>query len=569
MSNKLKVLDLFSWVWWLSYWFEMAGFDIVWAVEFDESIADSMKKNHKNTKIFVWDIRNISPESVKKEIWNVNVIVWWPPCQWFSLKWQRKWLNDERNFLFKEYIKYIKFFKPDFFVMENVPTILTEENGYFKCEILNEFWQIWYKIETWILNASDFWVPQNRKRAIFIWSLNNNITLPTPKNGKKITVWEAISDLAYLESWEWEFESDYKIDIQSEYQKIMRKWTKKLYNHIATKHSEIALDRLKRIPPEQGKEHLKEKISSTFWQTWWRLEKNKQSPTIVTRFDTPSNGKNSHPFLNRAITPREAARIQSFPDNFIFYWNKSSIIKQIWNAVPPLLWKAIAEHILNNIKKKDKIELNNVYNLDALSLLKEIETKSINLLLTDIPYEKVNKKSNWLRKLDKENANLKTFELKDFLPEIDRITRWSWYIFCWKEQVSEIFEYFDSKWYTTRLMIWEKTNPNPMNCQHVWMSWIETFVYFKKTWATFNEHYKNSVLRFPNWNSKIHPTEKPLKLFKYLIEVSSNKWDIVCDPCVGSWTTALASKELWRNFIVWDINNEYCNLTIKKIKNEI
>lgn len=353
--KKLKVLDLFSWVWWLSYWFEMAWFNVVWAVEFDEKIADSMKKNHKNTKIFVWDIRNISPEFVKNEIWDVDIIVWWPPCQWFSLKWQRKGLNDERNFLFKEYINYINFFKPKFFVMENVPMILTEENGFFKKEILEEFNKIWYNVSSWILNSSDFWVPQNRRRAIFIWSLIWNISLPKPHNNKKITVWEAISDLSYLDSWEWEFESDYKINIESSYQSLMRKWSKKLYNHISTNHSKIAIDRLKRIPPEKWKEFLNEKISSTFWQTWGRLEKDKQSPTIVTRFDTPSNWKNSHPFLNRAITPREAARIQSFPDTFIFYGNKSSIIKQIWNAVPPLLWKAIAEHILlnNNSKKND------------------------------------------------------------------------------------------------------------------------------------------------------------------------------------------------------------------------
>jgi len=212
------------------------------------------------------------------------------------------------------------------------------------------------------------------------------------------------------------------------------------------------------------------------------------------------------------------------------------------------------------------MEINKVYNLDWIEFLNLINPKSIDLILTDIPYEKVNKKSNWLRKIDKENANTKTFELKDLLKEIDRITKWSWYIFCWKEQVSEIFEYFDLKWYSTRLMIWEKTNPSPMNCKYVWMSWIETFVYFKKPWAVFNENYKNSVIKFPNWSSKIHPTEKPLKLFEYLISVSSNKWDLVCDPCVWSWTTAVASQNLQRNFLVNDINLDFCNLSINRLK---
>lgn len=357
MSKKLKVLDLFSWVWWLSYWFEMAWFDIIWAVEFDTTIADSMKKNHKNTEVFIWDIRDISPKIVKDKIGNIDIIVWWPPCQWFSLKWKRLWLNDERNFLFKEYIEYIKFFKPIYFIMENVPTILTDQNWYFKDEIINEFSKEGYDVKYGILDASEFWVPQKRKRAIFIWSLNWKIDYIKSKEIKKVTVWDAISDLAYLESWDWSFESYYINEPQSEYQILLRKWSWKLFNHIATKHSEIAIDRLKRIPPEKWKEYLTEKITSTFWQTWWRLEKNKQSPTIVTRFDTPSNWKNSHPFLHRAITPREAARLQSFPDTFIFYWNKSSVIKQIWNAVPPLLWKEIALHILKhyNLKWKEKL----------------------------------------------------------------------------------------------------------------------------------------------------------------------------------------------------------------------
>lgn len=214
-------------------------------------------------------------------------------------------------------------------------------------------------------------------------------------------------------------------------------------------------------------------------------------------------------------------------------------------------------------------EENKVLNKDSIELLSNLPLLSVDLLLTDIPYDKVNKSSNGLRILDKWNANKITFDLQMFLEEVDRITKWSGYIFCWKEQVSQIFWFFSEKWYSTRLMIREKTNPSPMNCQYVWMSWIETFVYFKKPWAVFNEFYKNSVIKFPNGTSKRHPTEKPLWLFEYLIKVSSNEWDLVCDPCVWSWTTAVAAKKLKRRFIVWDINQEYCNLTIKRLKDVI
>lgn len=352
--KKLKALDLFAGVGGLSLGFEKAGFEIVGALEYEESIAESMKKNHKNTLVFVDDIRNLKPEKIKEKIGNVDIIMGGPPCQGFSLKGQRGGLKDERNFLFKEFIHYVKFFKPKYFLIENVPTILTDQNGFFRKQIIKEFEALGYNVDSGIIKAVDFGVPQNRRRALFLGSLNNKISLPKPKKIKNITVWDAISDLAYLNSGEGEFESNYLKVAESDYQKKMRKNSSKLYNHVATKHSKIALERLKLIPPEKGKEFIVHKynITSTFGQTWGRLEKNKPSPTIVTRFDTPSNGKNSHPFLHRAITPREAARLQSFPDNFIFYGNKSSIIKQIGNAVPPLMAESIAKHILKDYEKK-------------------------------------------------------------------------------------------------------------------------------------------------------------------------------------------------------------------------
>lgn len=353
-KNGLKVLDLFAGVGGLSYGFEMAGFLVAGAVEFDKNFAESMRKNHKNVEVFVGDIKKINPAIVAKKIGEIDIIVGGPPCQGFSLKGQRRGLDDERNFLFKQYIKYVKYFKPKYFVLENVPSILSTDGGYFKDQILKEFKNIGYNVEFGLLNAADFSVPQNRKRAIFLGTrFKNPIFLPKNNLINKVTTWEAISDLSYLESGEGNFSSDYEKVAESDYQKKMRIGSNKLYNHIATNHSKIAIDRLKRIPPEKGKEFLKEKISSTFGQTWGRLEKNKPSPTIITRFDTPSNGKNSHPYLNRAITPREAARLQSFPDTFIFHGNKSSIIKQIGNAVPPLLGQAIAKQILKHYEKEN------------------------------------------------------------------------------------------------------------------------------------------------------------------------------------------------------------------------
>ena len=237
--------------------------------------------------------------------------------------------------------------------MENVPTILSEKNGFFKKKIISEFEKIGYKLDIKILNSKYFGVPQSRKRAFFLGSKNGKLKLPIEnKKNKEISVWDAISDLSYLNSNEGEFKSKYKFKTKSDYQKKLRKNSNQLYNHISTNHSKETIRRLKIIPPEKGKEYLKGiKITSTFGETWGRLIKNKVSPTIVTRFDTPSNGKNSHPYLNRAITSREAARIQSFPDDFIFYGKKSSVIKQIGNAVPPIFAFKIAKYIMEQLKK--------------------------------------------------------------------------------------------------------------------------------------------------------------------------------------------------------------------------
>ncbi len=128
-----------------------------------------------------------------------------------------------------------------------------------------------------------------------------------------------------------------------------------LYNHVATKHSQITLERLSMIPPNGGRdilpvEHLTKSIYSG---TWTRMRKNEISVTITTRFDTPSSGKFTHPFLNRAITVREAARIQPFPDEYIFMGNKNSQMKQVGNAVPPRLARAIAEVVMRDIRRCD------------------------------------------------------------------------------------------------------------------------------------------------------------------------------------------------------------------------
>lgn len=348
------MIDLFSGVGGLSLGFEMAGFKAVIANEYDASIAESYVKNRPHVKMIVNDITQLPIQETFSEYrGKIDLIVGGPPCQGFSQKGQRKSINDERNFLFRYYYEVVALVKPKYFVMENVPNLLTTEDGYFKKEIESLFENIGYKIVADVLNASDFGVPQNRKRAVIIGRLGDYpLSMPKPQT-RKVTIWDAISDLAYLESGEGAEVQEYRYAPQSEYQRVLRDGSILLHNHVATKHSELALERLRLIPPNKGREVLPPEhlTKSIYSGTWSRMLKDDISVTITTRFDTPSSGRFTHPFLNRAITVREAARIQSFPDTFVFHGNKTSQMKQVGNAVPPLLAKAIAEVILEDITK--------------------------------------------------------------------------------------------------------------------------------------------------------------------------------------------------------------------------
>lgn len=348
-----KVIDLFAGVGGMSLGFERAGFAVVMANEYDASIAASYQHNLANTNMIVGDITKIDLQKTFGALsGKVDVVVGGPPCQGFSQKGQRKTIHDPRNFLFKYFVEVVKLVRPPYFVMENVPNILTAENGYFKREIISFFNSLGYQVTADVLNASDYGVPQNRRRAVILGKRGGTpISLPEAETEKN-TIWDAISDLAFLESGEGEEIMTYPQNAQTRFQKELRNGSKWLHNHIATKHSDLALHRLSLIPPECGKEVLPDEhlTKSIYSGTWCRMKKDDVSVTITTRFDTPSSGRFSHPFLNRAITVREAARLQSFPDTFHFIGNKSSQMKQVGNAVPPKLAQAIADRIMSDIR---------------------------------------------------------------------------------------------------------------------------------------------------------------------------------------------------------------------------
>lgn len=342
--------DLFSGVGGLSQGFISAGFEIAFAVEFDKDIAKAYAYNHPETEMINEDICSIDVEEVKKRHPHIDLIMGGPPCQGFSQKGKRLSINDPRNFLFQQFVRFVDSFRPKFFVLENVPNIITTSDGYFKNQIIESFSNLGYTVNCGVLSASEFGIPQDRHRAVFIGVLGSTgIELPAPPH-KKVTIQEAIYDLPFIGSGEGEEVSKYDKKASSEYQKALRGKSKVLYNHVATKHSDLAIERLKLIPKGAGREVLpaEHRTKSIYSGTWCRLLEDGIAPTITTRFDTPSSGRFTHPVLNRCLTVREAARIQSFPDSFKFYGNKTSQMKQVGNAVPPLLAYAIAEQIIKN-----------------------------------------------------------------------------------------------------------------------------------------------------------------------------------------------------------------------------
>lgn len=221
------------------------------------------------------------------------------------------------------------------------------------------------------------------------------------------------------------------------------------------------------------------------------------------------------------------------------------------------------------------IEVNKIYNDDCMKIMKNMEDLSVNLTIADIPFGEVTKQGKdrakykgQLRKIDKGNADIVTFNTIDFLKEISRITSGSIYIFCGIEQVSEIFTFFKEdmkKDFMARFCVWKKTNPSPANGQHMWLSGTECIIFAKRRKTVFNQHCKSNVFEFPTERERIHPTQKPLELIKYLIRSSSNEGDIVFDPVCGSGTSCVGAIETNRQYIGIELNKKYYNIAKQRI----
>lgn len=373
----LNSIDLFSGCGGMTLGFKRAGFTSVLASDIDENCQKTFATNFPEIPFICGDLADLKKEDfdafIKKA--EIDVIIGGPPCQGFSLanKRRNKISDDPRNRLFYEFVKTIHWYNPKTVVMENVKGLLSMQSGKVIAQIIKEFesaGEFGYNVAYKILKASDYGVPQSRERIILMGvrkDLNLNPEFPGPVEAPNITVDDAILDLPQIKAAEGYEKMAYATTAQNEYQKLMRRNSKFVYNHIAMKHTKRLIDRFEAIKP--GKNLLdvwethgavqrgnpSEKSSIKFSQNNLRLLGNKPAPTIAASFQSNF----IHPYLNRNFTAREGARLQSFPDDFIFEgmrtkmsWEKGlSQYQQIGNAVPPLMAFAIANTIKNILQK--------------------------------------------------------------------------------------------------------------------------------------------------------------------------------------------------------------------------
>lgn len=341
-KNSYTVLDLFCGCGGLSLGFEKAGYNVLLGIDVWKDALKTFQFNHHNSHTLCADMSTLTGEEVKSHLGteNVDVIIGGPPCQGFSVAGKRV-VDDERNRLYKGFVRMVEYFRPRAFVMENVPNILSIGNGVVRESIIKDFSELGYNVNVQVVLASDYGVPQNRRRAVFVGLLNPTETFDfnIPTVAHKVTTEEALSDLTENSI---EDGLGYPTAPSSAYQILMRKDSKEVWNHDITIHNEQTKNIIAMVPDGGNYKDLPEELQETrkVHIAWTRLNSKKPSITIDT-----GHRHHFHYKWNRVPTVRESARIQSFPDDFIFLCSKTSQYKQVGNAVPPIMAQAIAEKL--------------------------------------------------------------------------------------------------------------------------------------------------------------------------------------------------------------------------------
>ena len=341
MENVLNCIDLFCGCGGLSLGFEKAGINVLVGIDAWQDAITTFNYNHKNSKGICADLSTLEPSEIEKELngKSVDLIIGGPPCQGFSVAGKRI-VDDVRNKLYKNFVRFVEYYKPKAFMMENVPNILSIGGGIVRDSIVKDFSDLGYKVVYKVLTASNYGTPQNRRRAVFVgFKDGKEFIFPQQTVEQLVTSYEALSDLPENSL---EDGSNYPMTTNCDYQKLMRCNSSKIYNHQITEHSDRTKEIIALVPDGGNYKNLPPELQQTrkVHIAWTRLNSQKPSFTIDT-----GHRHHFHYKWNRIPTVRESARIQSFPDDFIFLGTKTSQYKQVGNAVPPLMAEAIAKKL--------------------------------------------------------------------------------------------------------------------------------------------------------------------------------------------------------------------------------
>ena len=363
MNRKSTVFDLFCGAGGLSLGFQQAGFHVLGGNDHFEAAGETFSRAHNSAKFYGMPIQKLSGSHVLQDFnlarGDLDCLVGGPPCQAYSVYNHKRSMEDDRANLFREYLRIVDELHPKWIVIENVTGIKSIDNGRVVEQISNELSLRGYNVEIKTLFAEDHGVPQERRRVIFLGNrIGAPITWPQKSYGEAVptnTIFDAISDLPPLENGERANSQNYQVKPNSNLQSELRKNSLAIHNHDAPKLGAINLERMKYIEPGGSWRDIPHDLLPNGMKTAKRSDHTKRygrmkwdglACTILTKCDIHW-GAYIHPDQDRAITVREAARLQTFPDNVRFFGNRTEQYVQVGNAVPPLLGKALANSIKN------------------------------------------------------------------------------------------------------------------------------------------------------------------------------------------------------------------------------